>query len=255
MNKFNPYSAACRFGAAFLFALGVALVPVSAATSAPLPKITITTQPTAKVEISATNQSPTISVSASLSPSGTLAYQWYNGKNAIAGASQSTLTVTSAGSYTCKISGGTAKVVTSKASVVTISFAPVVLPQGMAISASGSFTEKDFNTKDGAHPYTGTNQAEIVVTDAVAKTFSNSYANDKGESGSDTATYTYKRVSSNKGIITSVESDSTKNTLIITFTGFYNGTFTLVYKGSYSDGSYKETWDGNGSGTFTVVYP
>jgi hypothetical protein len=280
LNKTHPFSAACRFGAAFLFALGVLLVPAQAATKVPTPKITIASggQPTAKVEISAINMSPTISVSATLSPSGTLVYQWFNGKTAIIGANASSLAVTAAGSYTCKITGGTAKAVTSKASKVTNSFAPAVLPEGMKIIVDANTTTNINTTIDGKSTktkYSGTYQGGYEVAYATDQIMSLLFVDpDTGEAFTDdtyTYTYTYKRVSSNKGIIKTTQhvkyedvTDEATETLTITFTGFNKGTLVLVGTGNSSgtlydevddsDKAYTKTYNGKGRGTFTVDY-
>lgn len=79
------------------------------------------------------------SVTFTATETGATAYQWFNGTNAISGATSRTYTATAAGSYTVYIEKGCHSV-TSAAQVVTVNSAPTVsvTPAGPVVVCTGS---------------------------------------------------------------------------------------------------------------------
>jgi hypothetical protein len=103
-------------------------------------------------------------------------YQWFNGANAVAGATTGSLVVTTSGSYTVRVRAGNTCEVTSAPTVVTVNPSPTV---NVAVSGSLQFcsasgvlltTTSDagytFQWYNGASPVTGAVNASYLVTTA-----------------------------------------------------------------------------------------
>ncbi len=230
----------------------LAVAPAEAASSSAKPKVSLNVVKPQEI-------APGRTVTLVASATNATAYQWFNGAQAIEGATSSSYSAGSNGTYVCQVSGP-GGIVRSKPVKVTVAYAPASI-SGYTLVANVTLTSVSHDTIEGKSTETNEDQATLRVSPD-GKTIT---INDE-----DTYALTYRRTG-NRVVLNARatfprgedEFDNENLTLTITLNG-YNATDDLVTgtisvksltkgtypyrddKGRLKKGTFTETTTGSG---------